>query len=139
MQEVMLTVWRKAGLYDPSKAAPSTWIFTIARNKAIDAARRRRPAPDPADPHWVERAGPRPTPDPGDHAAQTQMQTRLLAGLESLPAEQADVIRCVYLEALTLREAAQRLEIPLGTAKSRVRLALGAMRKLFAKMGVDDG
>lgn len=139
VQEVMLTVWRKAGLYDPAKSAPTTWIFTIARNKAIDAARRRRPIPSADDPHFVERAGPSPAIAPDDHAANLQVRAQLADALDALPEEQAEVLRGVYIEALTLREVAERLRIPLGTAKSRVRLALGTLRKHFAREGIDHG
>lgn len=134
-QEVLLTVWRKAKLYAPEKAAPSTWIFTIARNRAVDHSRRRRPRPSSTDPHFVRGAGSDEVEAPDVGAARLQESVALHESLAALPPEQRAVLEGVYLRSLTLRETAEELSIPLGTAKSRVRLALANLRKQLAEKG----
>ncbi len=128
VQEVMLTVWRRAELFDPHRAAPSTWIFTIARNRALDALRRRRrPTPNPLDPAFV--AASTTTVEAPDTA--TDRSRRMAAvrrEMAALPTQQQDVMSLVYLECSTIAEAAVQLGIPIGTAKSRLRLALNYLR-----------
>lgn len=124
-QEVLVTVWRKAHLFDPKKAAASTWIFAIARNRRIDLIRKRsRPQPDPEDPLFV------PDPEPGGmEALNTQQQgVRIRAALSRLPEEQVAVLRAAFYDGLTHAEIASLLDLPLGTVKSRIRLAFKAMR-----------
>ncbi|MDP2124297.1 MAG: sigma-70 family RNA polymerase sigma factor [Parvibaculum sp.] len=127
-QEVMLTVWRKAGQFDPSKAAASTWIFTIARNRFIDTVRReRRPDLDPDEPMLVPEA-----PRPADESmAATQIGTRVHAAMSDLPPDQAEVVALSFLEGLPHSAIAERLDIPLGTVKSRLRLAFGRLRPVL--------
>jgi RNA polymerase sigma-70 factor (ECF subfamily) len=124
-QEVMLTVWRKAEQYDPAKAAVGTWIFTIARNLRIDALRReRRPELDPEDPAVVPAAAPAP-----DAAfEQVRTQGRVRAALRELPPEQAEVIRLSFYGDQSHGEIAATLGLPLGTVKSRLRLAFRRIR-----------
>lgn len=119
-QEAMVAVWRKARLFDPAKAAASTWVFTIARNLRIDAARRnRKPELDANEPMLV----PEP-PMAGDRLVEQSEQASIVqAALKTLPAEQAAVINLSFYEDLTHSEIAAKLEIPLGTVKSRMRLA----------------
>ena len=137
-QEVMLTLWRKAKLYAPERAAPSTWIFTIARNRAIDHARRRRPEPSPHEAHFVRGAGSDEALKPDEGVERQQRHAALHVSLTQLPREQRDVLDGVYMRALTLREVASELEIPLGTAKSRVRLALTTLRRHLAHFETCD-
>ena len=137
VQEVLVTLWRKAERYDPERAEPSTWIFTIARNKAIDAARKRRSVADPKDPHYVSTLSPAAESAPDVVAARSQLKGELLDALAHLPSEQRLVLEGVYVKAQTLREVAEGLDIPVGTAKSRVRLALTSLRKYLAQRGVD--
>jgi RNA polymerase sigma-70 factor (ECF subfamily) len=124
-QEVMLTIWRKAMLFDPSKASAATWIFTIARNLRIDAMRReRRPQFDPTDPAFV--------PDE-EIAADAQMtrdddDARMRDVLAGLSPDQAQVVQLSFYAEKPHSQIAQELGLPLGTVKSRLRLAMGKIR-----------
>jgi RNA polymerase sigma-70 factor (ECF subfamily) len=124
-QETMLAVWRRADSYDPGRAAVSAWIFTIGRNQSIDALRRlARPLPDADDPSMAP-----PEPMPPDAALDmAQDETRLRAALRDLPPEQAEVIRLAYYEDRPHVEIERSLGIPLGTVKSRLRLAMARLR-----------
>lgn len=126
VQEVMLTIWRKAASFDRQQASASTWIFTIARNRRIDRLRReRRPEFDPNDPALVPDA-----PEDADRTVWTgQIGGRVRAAIESLPAEQSDLIRRAYFEELSHREIAESSGLPLGTVKSRIRLAMQRLRE----------
>jgi RNA polymerase sigma-70 factor (ECF subfamily) len=129
-QETLLTVWRRAAAFDRAKAAPSTWIFTIARNLRIDAARRDRrisAVDDPADAPDAE-----PTPDAALAAAQSGGLVR--AALGKLPPEQAEVVRLSFFSDKPHSEIAEELELPLGTVKSRLRLAMARLRELLGDL-----
>jgi RNA polymerase sigma factor (sigma-70 family) len=124
-QDAMLAVWRKAALFDPSKASASTWIFTIARNLRIDAIRKeRRPELDPNDPALL--------PESERHADETidwaQAEDRLRAALADLPQEQAQIIALSFLAEKPHSLIAIELGLPLGTVKSRIRLAMARLR-----------
>ena len=124
-QEVMLTVWRRAEQYDRSKAAVSTWVFTIARNRRIDSLRRtRRPEIDPEDPALL--------PEPvraADDVVDLAEQGRLLhAAVAELPQEQERLLRMAYFEDKSHSMIAEELNLPLGTVKSRLRLAMAKLR-----------
>jgi RNA polymerase sigma-70 factor (ECF subfamily) len=124
-QETMLAVWQKARLFDPAKAGATTWIFIIARNLRIDTLRRERhPSelmPDPSeeldDPVQADRI-----------LAASQQETRIRAALGLLPVEQAEVIRKAFFEDKVHAEIEKELGIPLGTVKSRLRLAIVRLR-----------
>lgn len=125
VQETMVNVWRKAAQFDAAKASASTWVFTIARNMRIDMLRRaRRPEPDMNDPAMVSE----PEPLAHERISHEQEAARLRAAVAELPAEQQEVLRLVFMEDITHAEAAERLGIPLGTVKSRIRLALKRVR-----------
>jgi len=129
-QEALLTVWRKAALFDPARAGASTWIFAIARNLRIDAIRRqRRPRieDDPTD---------EPAPEP---AADTvvvagERDVRLRQAMAALPADQAEVVKQSFFQDKAHSEIARDLNLPLGTVKSRLRLALGRLRGLVGDL-----
>ncbi len=124
-QEAMLTVWQRAPLYNPEKAAASTWIFTIARNKRIDALRKdNRPEPDRNDPLFVGGGNDLPS----DHFEKAEDARRIAKALDTLPPDQADVIRKAYFEDKTHHKIAEEENLPLGTVKSRIRLALERLR-----------
>lgn len=125
-QEAMLKVWRKAKLFDPAKASASTWIFTIARNLRIDAARRAaKPDLDPDDPAFVPEGEP-----PADIVIdRSSRDEKIRAAFSALPEAQHEVVRLHFVEDLAHSEIAERLSLPLGTVKSRLRLAFEKIRK----------
>ncbi len=129
VQEVMLTVWRKASTYDPARASASTWVFAIARNRAIDSLRTaRRPEPDPSDPAFVEVSATTSVQSPDEAAEQASWRAALASALSRLPDEQREVITRMYVHGETFAVAAASLGIAVGTAKSRGRLALATLR-----------
>jgi RNA polymerase sigma-70 factor, ECF subfamily len=124
-QETMLSVWRKAALFDADRASASTWIFTIARNLRIDAARRMR------DPRTIaSEIEPDAPEEPFAIVARQQSQTVVRDALKRLPAEQRQVLTLSFFEERPHSEIATTLGIPLGTVKSRVRLAISKLREL---------
>lgn len=122
-QEVMATVWHKAHMFDPARASVATWIFTIARNRKIDALRKQR-RPEPEDLPW----GPEADPDQADVMALQQDVEILGRAMADLPAPQRDLINKAYFGDLTHSEIAAETGLPLGTIKSRIRLALDRLR-----------
>jgi len=124
-QETMLTVWNKAESYNPKLAAASTWIFTIARNKRIDGIRKQsRPEPDPDDPLMVRDD----LPVPGETLSRDEETGIVSEAMKDLPEEQADLIRKAFFEDKTHQAIADETKLPLGTVKSRIRLALDRLR-----------
>lgn len=125
-QEAMLRVWRKAKLFDPAKASASTWIFTIARNLRIDAARRAaKPALDPDEPSLMPEH--EPLADRQIEVAARDQKIR--AAFETLPPAQHEVVRLHFIDDMTHSEIAESLGLALGTVKSRLRLAFEKIRK----------
>jgi RNA polymerase sigma-70 factor (ECF subfamily) len=130
-QDVMLLVWRRAGQFDPAQASLSTWIFTIARNRRIDVLRReRRPEFDPEDPALVRDADPQ----PDARVEADQKHALLREAIDDLPEEQAHLLRLNFFEELPHSAIADRLGLPLGTVKSRLRLAMSRMRKALGEL-----
>lgn len=124
-QEAMLSVWRKADRFDPAKASAGTWIFTVARNLRIDSLRKeRRPNFDPNDPAFV----PEPEAQPDSVVEIGETQTQVKAAIAELPVEQAQVIRLSFYQDKPHGEIAEELNLPLGTVKSRLRLAMRRVR-----------
>lgn len=124
-QETMLSVWRKAALFDADRASASTWIFTIARNLRIDAARRTR---NPMT--LVGEIEPDAPEEPFAIVARQQSQTVVREALKRLPPEQRQVLALSFFEERPHSEIATALGIPLGTVKSRVRLGISKLREL---------
>jgi RNA polymerase sigma-70 factor, ECF subfamily len=124
-QETMLAVWQKARLFDPARAGVSTWIFTIARNLRIDALRRER---HPSDLMQYSSEEPDRPVQADDVIKISQQEDRIRSALSRLPPEQAEVIRKAFFEDKVHREIEKELGIPLGTVKSRLRLALARLR-----------
>ena len=129
-QETLVQVWRKAAQYDPARP-PSAWVFTVARNLRIDRLRRQRLF----EVELTEEA------DAEDEFGDGHQRTlerldagRLLELVRALPAEQVQVVRLAYFEGLSHAEVGRTLDVPLGTVKSRLRLALA---KLRSALGVE--
>ena len=124
-QEAMLSVWRKADRFDRTKAAAGTWIFTVARNLRIDSLRKEnRPSFDPEDHAFVPEA--ETAPDVAVSIRETQ--SRIKVAIATLPKEQAEVVRLSFYEDKAHGEIAKELDLPLGTVKSRLRLAMRRVR-----------
>ena len=120
-QETMLSVWKKAALFKPERAAASTWIFTIARNQYIDAMRRHTPTAELPD-EWSDEAdGSLEPPEAAD-------AWPIREALEALPLLQAQVMKLSYFEGKSHSEIASELGIPLGSVKSNIRLAFQKIR-----------
>lgn len=122
-QDVMSTLWQKAHLYDPARASVSTWIYTIARNRRIDLLRKSR-RPEPEDLPW----GPEDEPDQADVFEMQQESLRLVRALADLPENQRILIERAYFGELSHSQIAAETGLPLGTIKSRIRLALDRLR-----------
>ncbi len=132
-QETMLAVWRRAGSFDPSRAGAATWIFAIARNRRIDALRRTgRPEPDPNDPIFA----PDP-PAPGDvMVSAAERDAAVRSAVTELTDVQREVVALAFFGGLSQQEIAERIDAPLGTVKSRMRLAAERLR---AELGAEFG
>lgn len=128
-QEVMVKVWRKAQMFDPARGSVSAWIFTIARNIRTDAIRAHlRPTFDPTDPIFdnLELLGDQKI----IHYEQSQ---RLNEEIAKLPSEQAELIKLSFFEGLAHTDIANRVGIPIGTVKSRIRLAFAKLRRVLER------
>ncbi len=124
-QDVMVTVWRKASMFDRKQASVSTWIFRIARNRRIDVYRRaKKPALDPEEP-MILPAG---VEAPDARVDAQDDEARVREALKDLPEEQLSMLKLAFYEGLSHREIADRLDVPLGTVKSRIRLAFVKMK-----------
>lgn len=134
-QETLLTVWRKAHLFDGSAVGASAWIFTIARNLRIDALRRTRRGAggeqlsEIADDFEIDEAM-----APDDALASSQREARVRAALSALSDEQMRVVELSFYQEKPHGEIAQILGIPLGTVKSRLRLAMARLRNLLGEL-----
>ncbi|WP_415888547.1 sigma-70 family RNA polymerase sigma factor [Neptuniibacter sp. SY11_33] len=125
MQETMASVWRKAHMYQKSKAAASTWIFTLARNQSIDWMRKQK-YPEYSLDEWHEEAD-----ESQDTCADVVMSARMQASIDKLPELQAQAIYMSFYEGRSHSEIADRLGIPLGSVKSRIRLASEKLRVMW--------
>ena len=132
-QDVMTTLWQKAELFDRTKSSVGTWLFRIAHNRRIDVHRRSRedavPEPRPTD-------TPDPSPAPDDSLDMSQREASIRAALRLLPEEQLDLIRLAFFEGLSHGDIASQTGLPLGTVKSRLRLAFSRLRQALEQGGV---
>jgi RNA polymerase sigma-70 factor (ECF subfamily) len=132
-QDVFLTLWREAGRFDAGRGTRlSTWLYAIARNRAIalDRRRRARPATPVAEAPVADTA-----PDPAELVLRADEQQRVAEALGELPDEQLEVVRLAYFDGLTQDAIASRLGVPLGTVKGRARLALDRLRRALGPGG----
>jgi RNA polymerase sigma-70 factor (ECF subfamily) len=127
-QEALLSVWRKAALYAADKGSVATWVFTIARNLRIDRLRRETVF-QTLDDDRPEEACDAPLPD--EWLASGQIQGRVRRVLAGLPQEQVEVVTLAYIDGLSHSEIAGKLGLPMGTVKSRMRLAYQKLRTAF--------
>jgi RNA polymerase sigma factor (sigma-70 family) len=136
VQNTFVTVWEKAAQYDPGKSAASTWIFTIARNRRIDALRREKYIEvDSDNPALHLAAGDA----PDDAYADAVTVEKLHAAIANLPADQAALLRMAFFEDKTHQAISDETRIPLGTVKSRLRLALEKLRGGMARRRNEAG
>lgn len=130
-QEALILVWRKAASFDRTRASAATWLYTIARNKRIDLLRRNaRPAIETED--WLTVFAPEEE-DPDKSVLAGQTYTRVKELLGGLSADQLVVIEKAFFEDKTHTAIAEELKLPLGTVKSRIRLALGRLREALER------
>ncbi|NBO21032.1 MAG: sigma-70 family RNA polymerase sigma factor [Rhodobacteraceae bacterium] len=123
-QDVMATLWQKATMFDPARASVATWVFTIARNRRIDMFRKsRRPEPEVLD--W----GPDTEPDQAEVFEVQQESRRLGDAIARLPEKQRSMVEKAFFGDLSHSEIADQTGLPLGTIKSRIRLALDRLRQ----------
>lgn len=134
-QEVMVQVWRRAETFDPAKASASTWVFTIARNRRIDRLRKiARATPLEDDPLFQ----PDPEPDAVELLSNADRERRVKEALDNLNKEQRQVIEASFFVGMSHGEVAEALDLPLGTVKSRIRLAFKALRSALGEDAIED-
>jgi RNA polymerase sigma-70 factor (ECF subfamily) len=132
-QETMLSVWRKAALFDPTSTGAAAWIFTIARNLRIDALRReQRGGTQEPEVDLNEHADDLPPVDSQIAAAQAEQLVR--SAMAQLSEDQLRVVELSFFEEKAHAEIAEQLQIPLGTVKSRLRLAMARLRTLLGDL-----
>lgn len=139
LQETFLHVWNRAREYDGTRGGPEAWIVTIARSRAIDRLRSSGVAARAVESQRSELAGPPVSgPLPLEAAEARQNREHVEGALKELPPEQRAVVELAYFEGLTQREIAERTGDPLGTVKTRVRLALTKLASLLQSVGVEE-
>ena len=133
-QEVMVTLWRKAQLFDPTKSSVTTWLYRIARNRRIDVARRDRlDYMDPMDSTFDTVADDRVL----DTTVDVQRREEVLrTAIRDLPEEQLVLVKLAFFESLSHSAIAEKTGLPLGTVKSRIRLAFTRLRRNLESQGV---
>jgi len=127
VQEVMLKIWNRASTFDPSKASATTWIYTLARNCRIDLLRKKFRLHEEVDVDDLWDLG-SDEDELYNDARQARVERDVKESMSGLPVEQRQIIAKVYMEGKSHSEVAEELDLPLGTVKSRIRLALQKMR-----------
>lgn len=130
VQEVMVKVWNRAQTFDASKAAASTWIYTLARNCRIDLLRRKFRLQEDVDVDELWDVGTDPE-EPEREIDRMRHEVDVHASLRALPVEQRQIIAKVYMEGKSHSEVADELSLPLGTVKSRIRLAMSKLKLML--------
>ena len=134
-QDVMSTLWQKAGLFDPDKSSVATWLFRVARNRRIDLLRRDR---DEAPVNDQALNVPDPALRPDDSLDATQREALIRGALKVLPREQLELVRLAFFDGLSHSEIAAETGLPLGTVKSRLRLAFSRLRRALDDEGLSS-
>jgi RNA polymerase sigma factor (sigma-70 family) len=134
-QDVMSTLWQKAELFDPNKSSVATWLFRVARNRRIDLLRRERDQ-SPVNDQALNVPDPALMPDDSLDAAQREVLIR--GALDVLPREQLELIRLAFFDGMSHSEIAARTGLPLGTVKSRLRLAFSRLRRALDDEGLSS-
>ena len=132
-QEVMMRLWLKASSYNAHLANLNTWVFTLARNCRIDYLRRNSRFVSEIDPTELFNNIEDESPGPFQLVQQNRAGDNIRSGLEMLPQAQSEILRKVYLEGKSHQQTSEELKLPLGTVKSRVRLALKKLEVLVAR------
>jgi RNA polymerase sigma-70 factor (ECF subfamily) len=131
-QETLTVLWTRAALFDPAKSSLATWLHRIARNRRIDRARAARArAFDESDPILA----PHPLETAETGIDRGRIEALVAAALAALPAEQSRLVRLAFFEDLSHGEIAATTGVPLGTVKSRLRLAFGRLRRALDGLG----
>jgi len=125
-QEVMIVLWHKAGLFDPVKSSLSTWLFRIARNRRIDAFRRDKSALLDADDPALQPSQPE---SADDIVEAEERDERVRRAMLDLPDEQAELVKQAFFLGRSHSQIAEDTGLPLGTVKSRIRLAFSRLRR----------
>lgn len=137
-QDAMVRVWQKAKQFDPKRASSQAWIFAIARNRRIDVIRQRQVRMRTADNYAQEFEAHIEMPDQPDKAVEENKLKRIVErGLSVLPPQQLEIIKLSYFEGLSHREIAARLDLPVGTVKSRIRLAFGRLKADLSELALE--
>lgn len=132
-QEVMVTLWRKAALFDRTKSSVATWLYRIARNRRIDTIRRDKvDRLDANEPMLL----PQGEPDLDEAVSGARRDEVIRHAMQDLPEEQLALVRLAFFEGLSHSEIAERTGLPLGTVKSRIRLAFTRLRRVLEANGI---
>lgn len=133
LQEVFYQVWTHAGRYDFHRASPAAWLIVLARSRALDFLRKRKHLPIATED--LERSG---LDDPSLHVEQDEAAAKVYQALCALPPDQRKCVELSFYGGLTHEEIAERLSLPLGTAKSRIRLGMGRLRQALHAMAEEE-
>jgi RNA polymerase sigma-70 factor (ECF subfamily) len=136
VQEAFLNVWRSAATYDPTRSGARSWLVSIVRNRCIDRVRGKAVRPQLAGEEGI-------ADKPGGHdvwkeVAQSLSREEIRGALDQLPKEQRDTLELAYFAGLTQVEIAERMGVPLGTVKGRVRISLQRLRGLLGGLEPDE-
>ena len=126
LQDIFMQLWRNPGSFDSSRGNMAAWLAVIARNRAIDTLRRRKPQDD------IENVVVSVEPDMASEAERSRAMAKIRGAMEAMPAPQRSALELAYFEGLTHMEIAEKTGEPLGTVKTRIRTGLLSLRKAFA-------